>query len=52
MFVTDDKIPIPVARYYVHSNIELRIPSDGGRGGGVAVRGEARKDGMGGKGSL
>ena len=53
MFVTDDKIPIPVARYYVHSDIELRIPSDGGGGGvGVAVRGEARKDGMGGKGSL
>ena len=47
MFVTDDKIPIPVARYYIHSNIELRIPEDGGRGGGGA-----REDGMGGKGSL
>ena len=39
MFVTDDKIPIPVARYYVHSNIELRIPSDGGGGGGGGVGG-------------
>lgn len=48
MFVTDDKIPIPVARYHIHSDIEIRIPEDGegGEGGG------AREDGMGGKGSL
>ena len=43
MFVTDDKIPIPVARYYVHSNIELRIPSDGGGGGGGGGEGGGEK---------
>ena len=47
MFVTDDKIPIPVARYHIHSDIEIRIPEDvAGEGGG------SREDGMGGKGSL
>ena len=41
MFVTDDKIPIPVARYYIHSNIEiLRIPEDGGGGVGEGGGGE------------
>ena len=34
MFVTDDKIPIPVARYHIHSDIEIRIPEDGGLGEG------------------
>ena len=35
MFVTDDKIPIPVARYHIHSDREIRIPEDGVGGRGV-----------------
>ena len=40
MFVTDDKIPITVARCYIYSSIELRIPEDGGLGEGGGGGGE------------
>jgi len=46
MFVTDDNIPIPVARYHIHGDIELRIPEDGaGGGGGWGERGWNGREG-------
>lgn len=45
MFVTDDKIPIPVARYHIHSDIEIRIPEDVAGGGGWVERGWNGREG-------
>ena len=45
MFVTDDKIPIPVARYHIHSDIEIRIPEAVAGEGGWVERGWNGREG-------